>query len=267
MRQFAGYTIVRAFPPSGMTDVFVALAGERERVILRCLREDYARQRRWRRAFSEGASRLRRFRHRNIVRLLRAEDDGQIPYMVLEYVEAETLRTLIRQRDALLSRNLLHMLRQMAEALCYVHGMNYLHLDFKPDNVLVQRDARIVLIDFDLMVEKKGKASRPRSLPGTPAYLPPEALLRHQIDERADVYAFGVTAYEMATGHQPFERETWDKERIAQTDNRSSPPSLRRHDVHLPAPLERLMLKCLAKQPADRYPSMSLILRDLAALV
>ena len=265
MHQFAGYTIVRRFPPSGMADVYVARSPREERVILRCMLAEYARQRKWRKVFLETANRMRGFDHPNVVHLIDVGVEGDIPYMVLDYVEAETLRTLIGRRDPQVATHVLPLLTQMAEALYYVHGQGYLHLDFKPENLLVGDGSRVVLIDFDLMARRHRRPFKLKTLPGTFSYLPRETLLHHLVDERTDIYAYGVTAYELLTGHQPYEGARLEEVRAAQADETTEPTPPSRHLETIPPFLERLVLKCLAKDPGDRYPSMSLVLKALAA--
>ena len=265
MQHFAGYTIVRRFPPSGMADVYVARSPHEERVILRCMVAEFARQRKWRKVFMDSAEILRGFDHENVVRLLEVGTEGDLPYMVLTYVEAETLRTLISRRDPRLTDHRVPLLKQMAAALYYVHSQGYLHLDFKPENLLVGEDGKVVLIDFDLMVPKRSRPFRLKQVPGTFPYLPRETLVNRMVDERTDIYAFGVVAYETVTGHQPYEGAKIEEVRASQTDPDAEPTPPSRHVETIPPFLERLILKCLAKDPEARYPSMSLVLKSLAS--
>jgi eukaryotic-like serine/threonine-protein kinase len=262
-----GYTVVRRLHLGGMTDIYIVLNERQERLLIRRMREEYAHQRRWRRAFERGAEILRTLEHPHIVRLLSHGVDQNVPYMVMEYVEAENLRTLLLARHELLTTHLLHLLRQLASALYYVHSMGYLHVDFKPENILISPAAHATLIDFDLAVRKRQRQTRVKEVDGTPFYLPPEALLRHRLDERADIYAFGVTAYEMVNYHKPFRGETLREAHAAQTTVGVEPAPLLLDTTKLPHALEALILKCLAKDPADRYPSMSLVLKALDNLV
>ncbi len=265
--KLSGFTTIRTLAPGGMTDVFLARNKEHDRVVLRRLSPEFARKRKWRKAFLRGATILERLDHPNIIQILDCAVDDGIPYMVLEYVESRTLRSLILAKDQLIADNLLSMMRQMAHALYYVHTMGYLHLDFKPDNLLVNDKARVTLIDFDLAIERRQKLTRYKKVDGTPFYLPPEALLHRRLDERADIYAFGVTAYEMINFHKPFRGDTLDQARAAQTRIAFAAEPLNLKATRLPPALESLILKCLAKDPEDRYPSMSSVLRALDQLV
>ncbi len=266
-REFAGYSIVRNLAGGGMTRLFVALDAQHNRVVIRYLTEEAARHRAVRKNFFHSAEILGRLNHPNIVKVVRTGYEGATPFMVLEYIESRTMRDLILSRDPLLAQNVLSLIRQLAAGLFHVHSSGYLHLDLKPENILVQSDGHVVIIDFDLSVRIKRWFKRIKQLPGTPSYIAPETLSLHTVDERSDIYSFGVTCYEMLTYHKPFEGDKIELVRAAQVDPKIPPTKLRQHNPAVPVALEQLVLKCLAKNPADRYPSMSLVIRDLEALI
>lgn len=266
-REFAGYSIVRNLAGGGMTRLYVGLDSQQTRVVVRCLTEEYAKKWGARRHFFSSADVLARLNHPHIVKLIKKGYEGRIPYMVLEFVDSRTLRDLILYRDALLSDNVLSLMRQIAAALFYIHSSGYLHLDLKPENILVRHDGHVVLIDFDLAMKRKSRPVKVKQLPGTPSYIAPETLTKHVVDECSDIYSFGVTCYEMLTYHKPFEGDKIEQVRAAQIDPAIPPTRLRHHNPAVPAALESLVLKCLAKRPEDRYPSMSLVIRDLEAII
>ena len=266
-RTFAGYSIMRMLGDGGMTRLLLALDEQGQRVVLRYLQEEYARRWRYRRHFMQGAKVLTQLHHPNIVQLIKTGQEGHIPYMVLEYVEACSLRELLLNRDPLLVRQALPMIRQLAAVLAYVHGAGYMHLDLKPENILVQKDGSVYIIDFDLAQKRRWHPFRLWELPGTPAYIAPETLLRHEVDERSDIYGLGVVFYEMLTFHKPYEGTHIDQVRADHVNPAVPPTRPRQHDAHIPVDLETIILKCIAKQPEDRYPSISLVIRDLEALI
>jgi serine/threonine-protein kinase len=249
-----------------MTDAYLARDAHKQPVVIRCLREDFARKHKWRKSFLQGADILGRLDHPNIVRLLETHDDFPY-YMVVEYVESKSLRSLILNKDPLIDSHRLFMLRQMAAALYYLHKQGYLHLDFKPDNLLVRHDAAMVLIDFDLVTPRQKRPPRHRELDGTPFYMPPESLRSHRVNELCDIYAFGITAYEMINFHKPFQADNLKEARHAQANPSAKPIPFRSGLTNVPSALQNLIFKCLAKDPKDRYPSMSLVLKDLEDLV
>ena len=266
-QEFAGYSITRRLASGGMTYLYVGVDAQQNRVVIRRLKHEYQRDRRVRANFLNGAKILGQLHHPNIVRLIKAGLCQDEPFTVVEFVEARNLRELILRKDPLLYQNTLTIMRQMAAAISYVHLAGFLHLDIKPENLIVRNDGLLILIDFDLAIERKPKPVKLSPLPGTFAYMPPETLLRNLVDDQSDIYAFGVTCYEMMTGHKPFEGVTVEDARKAQVDPNGRPTRFRFHNVNLPPSMESLILKCLAYRQADRYPSMSLVMRDLETMV
>jgi serine/threonine-protein kinase len=266
-QDFAGYTITRRLANGGMTHLYIGVDSEQHRVVIRRLKPDFVKNRRFRTSFMHGAEILSRLHHPNIVCLVKAGLYRDEPYMALEYVESRNLKDLIQTRDRLLYDNLLTMFRQMAAAIHYVHGCGYWHLDVKPENMLVRDDGLLVLVDFDLAIERKPKPVKLSPLPGTFAYLPPESLTRNLVDDQTDVFALGVTMYEILTGHKPFEGVTLDDAKRNQIDPNIRPLRISLHNRQVPQALETLVFKCLAKRPEERYPSISLVIRDLETMV
>jgi serine/threonine-protein kinase len=266
-QEFAGYAITRRLASGGMTYLYVGVDNQQNRVVIRRIKPDYLRDRRIRTQFLRGGEILSRLHHPNVVRLLKAGLHQDEPFTVVEFVEARNLRELILRKDPLLYQNTLTIMRQMAAAISYVHLAGFLHLDLKPENFIVRNDGLVILIDFDLAIERKPKPVKLSPLPGTFAYLPPETILRNLVDDQTDIYAFGVTCYEMLTGHKPFEGVTLEDARKAQLDPNGRPTRFKFHNVSLPPAMESLILKCLAYRQEDRYPSMSLVMRDLETMV
>jgi len=187
--------------------------------------------------------------------------EGQY-YLAMEYVEGANLKQLHTQQDPVLIENVAQILIDMATGLESVHEVGYMHLDFKPENVIVSRNASVRLVDFDLAQPLTGKPQKLKKNPGTPAYMSPEQLKREPVDHRADIFAFGVSAYELLTQQKPFPGET-AADILNLQMNRSSFVAPRELNPDLPANLEKMILKCLANEPDRRYPFMGVLLRDL----
>lgn len=263
----AGYSVTRRLANGGMTNLFVGVDAAHQRVVLRKIRPEFVGDRNVKAAFQHGAQILARLDHPNVVRMIKTGLEGDTPYMVVEYVDGSNMRELLLHHSALLKMNPLTMMRQMAAALSYVHLSGFLHLDFKPENLIVRTDGLIVLIDFDLAMERKPKPMKLSPLPGTFAYLPPETINKGLVDEQTDIYAFGVSCYELLSGHKPFEGVSPDDSKRQQLNPHAHPKVLRQHNVHVSMGLERVIFKCLAHHQHDRYPSMSLVQRDLETIV
>ncbi len=266
-QEFAGYTITRRLASGGMTHLYVAVDHNQHRFVLRRLKPDYVNDKRIRNSFLHGAEILSKLHHPNIVRLHKAGIFQNEPFMTLEYVESRNLRDLIQTKSPLLYQNILTMLRQMSAALNHVHSMGFWHLDFKPENLIVREDGLVVLVDFDLAIERRSKPVKISPLPGTPAYLPPESLTKSTVDDQTDIFSFGVTAYEILTGHKPFEGVTQDDAKRNQIDPNTRPLRISSHNIRVSIQLETLIFKCLAKRPEERYPSITLVTRDFETMV
>jgi len=183
-------------------------------------------------------------------------------YMLMDYVEAENLKELFAKHDPILTENVAQILLDAASGLLHVHESGYMHLDFKPENILVTRNGSVRLIDFDTAIPIPEKPVKQSKNPGTPGYMAPEQLKREPIDGRADIFAYGVLAYEILTNHKPFPGET-PGEILAAQMSASGPVPPREHNHDIPPALEKVVLKCLARDPDRRYPFMSVLVNDL----
>ena len=143
------------------------------------------------------------------------------------------------------------------------HDKGFIHLDFKPENIMVTLDGDVRLIDFDLAEEKPDKPRKMDKHSGTPAYMAPEQLQKQPLDQRADIFAFGVTAYELLTNKKPFNGDTQEEVVRRHLDPNFQIPSPRQHNPEIPVALEKTVLKCLERDPDKRYPYMSVLVRDL----
>jgi serine/threonine-protein kinase len=185
-----------------------------------------------------------------------------LPYLLMEYVEGANLKQLLATGDPVLHEYVGNILIDMAVALEHVHESGYMHLDFKPENVLVSRNGNVRLLDFDLAQPIPRKPVKLAKNPGTPAYMAPEQLQRQPIDQRVDLFAFGVSAYELLTGSKPFPGETAaDVLRLELDRSGFLPP--RAHNPDVPPGLEQAILKCLEREPERRYAAAGLLVRDL----
>jgi len=182
--------------------------------------------------------------------------------MLMDYVEAANLKELYARQDPILTENVAQILIDMAVGLSHVHESGYMHLDFKPENVLVTRNGRVRLIDFDLSEQIPETPKKRSKYPGTPSYMAPEQLQREAFDARADIFAYGVAAYELLTNQKPFPGETPADILAAQLDPVGPIPP-RQHNPAIPAAMENVILKCIAREPDRRYPFSGVLVRDL----
>jgi eukaryotic-like serine/threonine-protein kinase len=219
-----------------------------------------------RRRFLRGCELLARIGdHPNIISYV---EHGKISghlYLLMEYIEAENLKELYAAHDPVLLENVAQILIDMALALEHMHQNGYMHLDFKPENVLVSRNASVRLVDFDLaqqIPEKPRKFSKKN--PGTPAYMAPEQLRGEPISHHVDIFAYGATAYELLTNHKPFPGETPAEILRRQVDRSEFIPP-RQLNPDLPLAMEKVILRCLETDPVRRYPFIGVMAREVQA--
>lgn len=186
------------------------------------------------------------------------ERDG-LAYLVMPYVSGGTLRDELEREGPLSLDKVVNYMDQLAAALDLAHERGVIHRDIKPANILMTPEGRLLLTDFGLVkIVAEGQAPQARltgvgAPVGTPDYMAPEQVIGEEVDARADLYSLGVILYQMVTGTTPFQGET--PMQIAAQHLQIPPPSPQMLRPELPPTAEQIILKALAKRPADRYES------------
>jgi serine/threonine-protein kinase len=200
-------------------------------------------------------------------------EDGTF-YYVMEYLPGLSLAELVEQHGPLPPERVIHLLRQACQALREAHGMGLVHRDIKPANIFAALRGGLhdvtKLLDFGLAKRKVEtpamQLSHHGTITGSPLYMSPEQASGQRADQRSDIYAVGAVAYYLLTGHAPFRGDNALSVMIAHARDAVAPPRALRGDI--PADLERVVLKCLAKNPGERFPdaaSLEQALADCAA--
>jgi tRNA A-37 threonylcarbamoyl transferase component Bud32 len=263
------FVIERELGAGGMSRVFVATEQAlHRRVVIKVLPPELAGSvsvERFRREIELAAS----LQHPHIVPVLQAGQAGELLYYTMPLVEGESLRARIEREGVLGVVEAALLLRDVADALAYAHRHGVVHRDIKPDNVLVS-DHHALVTDFGV-AKALTEATQSIALTsagialGTPTYMAPEqAAADPRTDHRADIYALGALAYEMLTGRAPFVGSSPQMIFAAQLTEVPQPCAAHRPDT--PPALDALIMRCLKKQPADRWQSADDLLQPLAAI-
>jgi serine/threonine-protein kinase len=182
---------------------------------------------------------------------------------LLERVAGSNLKHLITRNDPILGEFVGNILIDMALALEHMHEQGFIHLDFKPENILVTRAGDIRLVDFDLAQPLPKVPKRMASNAGTPAYMAPEQLRQEPLDQRADIFSFGVTAYELLTFRKPFTGESPEAVLRKQLNEKYPVPPPRQFNEDIPIAVERIILKCMERDPENRFPNTHVLVSQL----
>jgi serine/threonine-protein kinase len=260
---FGRFHLQELINSGGMADIWLATAADGKPYALRRLHA--ALRFNWiaRRRFFQGCEILAKVHgHELIIGYVEHGSIRATPYLLMEYVEGDNLKELYARHDPVLLDNVAQILIDVATAIEHVHESGFMHLDVKPENVLVTRNGSVRLVDFDLAQPIPEKPQKTKRNPGTPAYMAPEQLQRQPVDQRADIFAFGVAAYELLTNFKPFPAED-PAAILARQLDRSEFVLPRQHNPDLPPTLEKIVLKCLETDPSRRYPFMSVLVREL----
>lgn len=262
---FGRFYLQELINSGGMADIWLATDAEQKPFALRKLHDNLRFNLLARRRFNRGCEILAGIHsHEHVIGYVEHGKIGGALYCLMEYVESSNLKQMFVRNDPILLENVGNVLIDMAVALEHVHDSGYMHLDFKPENVLITRNAAVRLVDFDLAQPKPDKPKKSSKTAGTPAYMAPEQLRGEPFDHRADIFAYGVAAYELLTGQKPFPGDNPEEILRRQLD-RSTFMTPRQLNEGIPANLEKPILKCLERDPDKRYPIMSVLVLELKA--
>lgn len=258
------YRIVDYLGEGGMALVFKAWDVERAAYLaLKLLRSDLGEDALFIRRFRREAQTLAELNHPHIVRFYGFEQDDLLAFILMDYVEGSSLRAELFRRAGrpFELREARRIIQPVLSALHYAHQQNLVHCDIKPANILMGRDGRVLLSDFGVARMSDNATTLSMATSGTPAYMAPEQIHGEAPVPATDIYALGVMLYEMLTGgERPFTGERAringvSAEKVCWEHLHLTPESPRRYNLALSPAVEAVVLKCLAKNPRQRYAS------------
>jgi eukaryotic-like serine/threonine-protein kinase len=258
------FTIVKPIGHGAFSDVFLAEDPTGHRVVLKCPHEsimgDVATFDRFRRELEIS----RHLQHPGIQRPIEFTTDRSRPYMVMEYVDGETLRAMLSREKQLPVEKAVDFGQQLAAAMAYAHSQGVVHRDLKPENVLVTSAGKLVVTDFGVAFMAGARRLTWRwfsTALGTPDYMSPEQIQGKRGDARSDVYAIGVMLYEMLAGRVPWEGD--NALSVMSQHITAAVPPLHELNSAVPPPIDGIVRKCLRRDPDERYEDATSLRSDL----
>ena len=253
----------------GMAEVYRARDIRLDRIVaIKTLRADLARDQIFQARFRREAQSAASLNHPSIVAVYDTGEDMAtgvpVPYIVMEYVDGRTVRDLLQEGHRLLPERSLEIIDGVLRALDYSHQAGIVHRDIKPGNVMVTRNGDIKVMDFGIaraMSDAQATMTQTAQVIGTAQYLSPEQARGERVDARSDLYSTGCLLYELLTGRPPFTGDS--PVAIAYQHVRENPVPPSRVDPDVPVWADAIVLKAMAKSPADRYQTAADMRADL----
>jgi serine/threonine protein kinase len=263
--QFDHYQIQEHIAQGGMSDIYRAfdLMNRREVVIKvpdQSMLGDPAQFERFQRELDV----MKTLDHPSILKGLGSGKFNRIPYLVTQFVDGQSLRTLIEASAPFESERVLNLIRKIADGMAYCHKNNVIHRDLKPENILITRSDQPVIMDFGLALTKGSHRvtySNLSATMGTPDYMAPEQIEGQRGDQRTDIYALGIIMYEMLAGKVPF---TGDNNMAVMAQHLQG-TALRLDKVNssISPQIAAIVSTCLARDPNDRFADMDALINAL----
>ena len=257
------YRVEARIGQGGMAEVYRGFDPVLSRTVaIKVLLPQFARDAGFVARFRREAQAAARLNQPNIVGVYDTGADGDRQYIVMEFVEGRTLAEFLAGGRTLTPMQAVDLTQKVAAALASAHAQGIVHRDIKPGNIMVTRDGTVKVMDFGIArMQTDITAPQTSSVIGTPAYLSPEQAQGQAVDARSDLYSLGCVLYELLAGRPPFTGDTPVAIAYKQVNETPVPPSA--HNPDVPPRLDAVVMKCLAKNPANRYQTAEELSADL----
>lgn len=257
------YEIIEKIGSGGMAVVYRGKDKKLDRyVTIKVLREEFIGDEEFIERFRSEACSAARLSRPNIVRVYDVGEDGEINYIVMEYIHGDTLKTAIRKKAPFDSRSTINVAIQIASALSQAHKAHIVHRDIKPQNILVGTDGVVKVTDFGIARAARATTmTTTANAAGSVHYFSPEQARGGYVDEKSDIYSLGITMFEMITGVLPFQGN--NSVSIALKHINEELPDIRQYNPNCTPSLEGIIKKATMKKADERYASIDLMLADL----
>ena len=257
------YKVLEMIGGGGMANVYLAhdMILDRE-VAVKMLRLDFVNDEEFIRRFHREAQSATSLTHPNIVSIYDVGEEDSLYYIVMEYVNGQTLKQYINQHSSLRVEKALDIMMQLTSAISHAHQNHIIHRDIKPHNILIDRNGNVKITDFGIaMALSATSITQTNSVLGSVHYLSPEQARGGMANRKSDIYSIGIVMFEILTGRLPFSGESAVS--IALKHLQSETPSVRRWNSNIPQSVENIVLKATAKDPFHRYNSVDEMEEDL----
>jgi eukaryotic-like serine/threonine-protein kinase len=256
------YEIQKMLGEGGMGAVYKARDRELDRLLaVKVVRRDLAGHASIMQRFKQELILARKITHRNVVRIFDLGVSDGFRFITMEFIDGRDLTSLLEERK-LTPEESVKILRQVCAALEAAHAEGVIHRDLKPQNIMIESSGRVVVMDFGLARSMEATGlTQAGAMMGTPAYMSPEQAKGLVVDERSDVFALGIIAYQMLSGELPFKADSALASLLLRTQ--APAPPLTQIDPAIPQPLSDMIQKALATNIEDRYASVALLSKDL----
>lgn len=258
------YAVKEVIGTGGMSIVYKAEDTQEGRLVaLKVLKEEFVREPKSRRRFLNESRAIAMLSHENIVDVLDVNFEGDVQYIVMEYLEGPTLKEYMVEHGALDVYDALHIVEQILSALKHAHERGVVHRDIKPQNIiLVDGNETVKVMDFGIAhVQNYSTITISDKAIGTVHYISPEQAKGRPADERSDIYSTGVILYEMLTGKLPFDADSAVSVALMQVQQKPVPPSQIVPDI--PPAVEHIVMKAMRKNVEARYQNAGEMLEDI----
>ena len=257
------YEVIREIGKGGMANVYLAFDTILNRqVAIKILKGDMANDPVSLERFKREANTSTKLFHPNAVEVYDVGEQGNMHYIVMEYVKGHTLKQLIQRRGALPPKEAVWIMKQLTGALLQAHKNGIIHRDIKSQNVLIKDDGTVKLADFGIAVLNDAmQLTSKGSILGSVHYLAPELAKGGQASMQSDIYSLGIVFYELLTGDVPFKADS--PVQVALEHINKDVPRVRKFNPEIPVSVENIVVKATARSLEERYDNAAIMLKDL----
>ena len=258
------YEILEVIGTGGMAVVYKARCHRLNRLVaVKILKDDNFEDADFRRRFHGESQAVAMLSHPNIVNVYDVSTSAKADYIVMELIEGITLKQYMAKKGILNWKETLHFATQIAKALEHAHSKGIIHRDIKPHNIMVLKNGSVKVMDFGIAHQESHSDTMTREALGSVHYISPEQAKGGRTDDRSDLYSLGVVMYEMMAGRPPYDGGSPVAVAIQHINGGAVLPSVL--NPNIPGGLEQIIMKAMARNAADRYPSAASMLADMDA--